>query len=175
MSNEYGKQLNRVIETVTAIKSKIGVLDKVSCMTRGNLDNDYDITKLAVDFSKLGITGYGAAELLKKDYGIYPEMADERNVLLYITASTTKKDLELIDRAITDISKSEYRPQVIKKPKPMPHTRFEMPMKEAFFSDSVMISAESAIGKICAEIVNSCPPCCPIVLPGQIIDNSVVV
>ena len=174
MSNEYGKQLNRVIETVTAIKSKIGVLDKVSCMTRGNLDNDYDITKLAVDFSKLGITGYGAAELLKKDYGIYPEMADERNVLLYITASTTKKDLELIDRAITDISKSEYRPQVIKKPKPMPHTRFEMPMKEAFFSDSVMISAESAIGKIYAEIVNSCPPCCPIVLPGQIIDNSVV-
>ena len=30
------------------------------------------------------------------------------------------------------------------------------------------------VGKICAEIVNSCPPCCPIVLPGQIIDNSVV-
>ena len=91
-----------------------------------------------------------------------------------ITASTTKKDLELIDRAITDISKSEYRPQVIKKPRPMPHTGFEMSMKDAFFSDSVMISAEASIGKICAEVVNSCPPCCPIVLPGQIIDNSVV-
>ena len=91
MSNEYGKQLNRVIETVTAIKSKIGVLDKVSCMTRGNLDNDYDITKLAVDFSKLGITGYGAAELLKKDYGIYPEMADERNVLFIYNGEHNEK------------------------------------------------------------------------------------
>ena len=30
------------------------------------------------------------------------------------------------------------------------------------------------IGRVCAEIVNCCPPCVPVAVPGQVITNNVV-
>lgn len=174
MTSGGAKRLKEITDKLTYIKSKIGVLDKVSCVVKSGLENNYDITKLVVDFSGLGISGYGAAELLKRDYGIYPEMADERNVLFYITAGTTLRDLDLIDRAITDISKAEYKPQPIKKQVPLPSIELAMDMRKAFDADSETISPENAAGRICAEIVDCCPPCVPICVPGQLINNEII-
>ncbi len=174
MKNAGTKHLNKLIEKITEIKSKIGVLDNVSCIVKSSLENDYDIMKTVIDFSSLGITGYGAAELLKRDYGIYPEMADERNVLLYFTAGTTLKDLEKIDRAVTDISKTEFRPQPLKTVPPLPPIRMAASPTQAFFSETETIDPDTAIGRTCGGIVNCCPPCVPIAVPGQLITARVV-
>lgn len=174
MRSDKSGSLNKLIDKIVEIKSKIGVLDNVSCVVKSNLENDYDIMKMVVDFSSLGITGYGAAELLRHDYGIYPEMADERNVLFYFTAGTTLKDLDKIDRAITDISKTEFKPQPLKKTPPLPQIKMAKRLGWAFYAETEIIDAGAAIGRVCAEIVNCCPPCVPIAVPGQLITNAVV-
>lgn len=174
MNRPLRKQLSAVIERVIEIKSRISVIDKVSCLVKSELESDYDLTKLVIDFSKLGITGYGAAELLKKDYGIYTEMADEKNVLFYITASTNKRDLSLIERAVNNISAGSFKPQEILKPRPLPRIRLTADMREAYFGQSETVSIDAAAGRTAAEILVCCPPCCPIVVPGQLIDEETV-
>ena len=174
MGSDGAKHLDQLIEKITEIKSKIGVLDNISCIVKSSLENDYDIMKMVVDFTGRGITGYGAAELLKRDYGIYPEMADERNVLLYFTVGTTLKDLERVDRAITDISKTEFKPQTLKAMSMLPPIQMEQRLGTAFYAHTEKIDTGAAIGRVCGEIVNCCPPCVPIAVPGQLITNQLV-
>lgn len=174
MMGSGAKHLQKIIDKVVEIKSKINVLDNVSCVVKGNLEGDYDIMKMAVDFSALNITGHGAAKLLKRDYGIYPEMSDERNVLFYFTAGTTMRDLELIDRAVTEISKTEFEPQKCKEIQPLPPVQMKTRMTRVFYSVTEKIHTDEAIGRVCGEILNCCPPCVPLLVPGQLITESAV-
>lgn len=174
MRGDGAKHLEKLVERITELKSKIGVLSGVSCVVSSGLENDYDIMKTVIDFSELGITGYGAAELLRRDYGIYPEMADERSVLLYFTVGTTLKDIEKVDRAVTDISKTEFKPQALKNVPKLPPIQMSRHMGEAFYAESRKLNIGEAVGKISAEIVNCCPPCVPVAVPGQVITNNVV-
>ena len=174
MRGDGAKHLEKLIERITELKSKIGVLSGVSCVVSSGLENDYDIMKTVIDFSELGITGYGAAELLRHDYGIYPEMADEHSVLLYFTVGTTLKDLERADRAITDISKTEFKPQALKNVPKLPPIQMSAGVGRSFYADTERIYIGEAVGRVCAEIVNCCPPCVPVAVPGQVVTNSVV-
>ncbi len=172
MMSGGAKHLRKIIEKIVEIKSKINVLDNVSCIVKGSLESGYDVMKMVVDFSSLNITGHGAAKLLKRDYGIYPEMSDERNVLFYFTAGTTMRDLELIDRAVTEISRTEFKPQSFKAMRPLPPIQMKTKMDRAFRSATEKIDTDAAIGRICGEIVNCCPPCVPLLVPGQLITES---
>lgn len=166
-----GEKLDGVIEKIIGIKSRIGVIDNVSCILKQDVGADYDITKLAVDFSRLGISGYGAAELFKRDYGIYPEMADERNVLFYLTASAAESDLNTISNAIEKVAESEFRPQDILDMRAMPKVVLSKAPSEAFFGEAETVDLQSAVGRVAAESLVCCPPCCPITIPGQLIDR----
>lgn len=170
MNKQLKNRLDEVIEQIVEIKSHIEVRGNVSCLKKNCFENDYDITKLAVDFSSLGITGYGAAELLKKEYGIYTEMADEKNVLFYLTVSSTKRDLNAIDKAIESISSYSFKPQKIFEPRPMPKVKMQEDVRAAYFGGSEMIDVDKAVGRTAADICVCCPPCCPITIPGQLID-----
>ncbi len=165
--------LDKIIEKLVEVKSKIGVINKLSCITSSDVGCEYDITKLVIDVSRLSISGHGAAELLKRDYGIYPEMSDERSVLLYFTAGTTMRDLEAVDRAVSEIANAEFRPQDVKTPSALPGLSLEMPMYGAFFGEAERVPISKAESRICAEILNCCPPCIPLCIPGQRIDESV--
>ena len=44
-------------------------------------------------------------------------------------------------------------------------------MREAVFSKQRKIPAGEATGKICGGIQSPCPPCIPIVMPGERIDS----
>lgn len=166
------ERLDSVIDKIVEIKSRISVIDNVSCILKRDLNTDCDMTKLVVDFSKLGITGYGAAKLLSRDYGIYTEMADEKNVLFYLTAAATDKDLNAIDKAICEIAASEFRPQDIIDMRPMPEIVLSENMRNSYFGKSVSVSLKNAVGRIAAETLVCCPPCSPITVPGQLIDEN---
>ena len=43
--------------------------------------------------------------------------------------------------------------------------------REAYFSRSETVTTEKAVGRICAGVVSPCPPCVPVVMPGEIISE----
>ncbi len=45
-----------------------------------------------------------------------------------------------------------------------------MPCREAFFSPHETLSVGNALGRICGGIDAPCPPCVPLVMPGEAID-----
>lgn len=172
MSTSMKKNLEYIIEGIDNLKSKINSLNNISCMPK--IGSDYDITKLVVDFSGIGVSGFHAAEILKSKFGIYTEMADQKNVLFYLTASTSMKDLERIENAITEMSGTACMPQIVLDARPLPDLELAVDIGEAYFSNCSIVSCEDSLGRISAEIVVCCPPCCPIIIPGQRIDNKIL-
>ena len=168
------RRLDLIIERILRLRAKIGTLDSIACASAGNLDRPHDITKLLVDFSKLGISGTGAAAMLKKDYGIYPELADEHNVLFYLSCGSTLRDIALIDRAVTDIAGSDFKEQTVIASEPLPKIKFAASMHHAFWGESETLPAESCEGRICTETLVCCPPCAPITVPGQILEHETI-
>lgn len=174
MRKKLKPKIEETIEKIIEIKSRIEVLGDVSCLKKTDFDVDLDITKLTIDFTALGLSGYEAAEILKKKYGIYTEMSDSRHVLFYLTPLCDKKDLEKIGFAIEDIKKYKKENNVIPKMVAMPDIKLCMSPKEAHILDSEEVSLSEARGRIAADIVVCCPPCAPITVPGQIIDDFVI-
>ena len=47
-------------------------------------------------------------------------------------------------------------------------------MREALFRPQKTVALENAGGEVCAGLFAPCPPCVPLVMPGEIIDHNVV-
>ena len=53
-------------------------------------------------------------------------------------------------------------------------TRNALSIREAVLAPHESVSAESALGRICAAPAVSCPPAIPIAVSGEVIDGSAV-
>ena len=129
-----------------------------------------DALRVTIDAAKYGYTGVQFAELLRKK-GAECEFSDDRYVVLLFSAGQSKTDfmrLYSITRSIPKKEPISVPPHIILHPK-----RARSPRK-AFFSPFETIRTENALGRICHGIHTSCPPCVPIVMPGEKLDEGCI-
>lgn len=129
-----------------------------------------DALRLLVDFKRTGITGFHAAQMMKDVFHIYPEMADNRYVVLIITVANTKEELKKLEQALyfmgTTIFAAEDEPPM----RPLLPPKMACLPAAAWNAERKTVPLEEAEGEICAEIVGICPPGAAVLLPGQRID-----
>ncbi len=128
---------------------------------------DMDKTRIVINFSKLTITGYGVAEILRNKYNIEVEMADENNIVCIATCYNSPSDIKALLKAIVSITKSmspsrrenqEFKylvPDVAISP------------RKAFLSESEIVDMAVSIGRVSAVTVCKYPPGIPILVPGE--------
>lgn len=109
-------------------------------------------------------TGVGLASHLR-DWEIEPEYSDSEFTVLMLTPENTEDDMDRLIDALAAYDK----PKKIDEPILCFPYKHEAPMtvREAIFSQSRVISVESAVGRICAAPSVSCPPAVPIVMSGE--------
>jgi arginine/lysine/ornithine decarboxylase len=114
--------------------------------------------------------GYSGAELgrLYSKAGVMPEYCDENYVVLLFSTITGEKFCSAVFDRVTTVP--------AKTPLPMMHypelrPQVAMPPREAYFfrGGCVNIDIAQAKGRICARVAAHCPPCVPLVMPGEII------
>ena len=59
-------------------------------------------------------------------------------------------------------------------PPPLPHPAPVLSIREALFSPSREIPVERAVGRVLADARTACPPCVPLLMPGERIDADAV-
>lgn len=126
-----------------------------------------DKLRLTVDFGRCGIFGTDGAELLKKVYGIYPEMADNRYVVLIVTVANTVEELRILRHALMEIATPGRSGTGIE---PLPVPQMAMNPRDAWMAEREQIPLLDALGRISADTVAVCPPGAAILVPGQYMD-----
>ena len=127
----------------------------------------FDPARLTLDFGSVGYTGE-QAEAMLGEFGITSEMHDNRYVVIMLSPFNKKVDFERLKNFINNLK--------IKQPIKNVNYVFSkqksvMPIKEAVFAQSEIVSIEKAVSRIAAECRIPCPPGVPIIMPGEIIDD----
>ena len=126
--------------------------------------------KITVSAKSYGYTGNELAEILVKQ-DVYPEFYDNDFLTMMFTPEISEEDTEKLKNTLLAIPK--------KPPINDLYPRFfipgaEMSPAETLRRKSEEVDTEKSCGRILAESSVSCPPAVPIVVAGEMIDESAV-
>ena len=131
-----------------------------------------DASRLVLDISNLGLTGFEGEEVLRRaSYKV--EMSDFRSFGSVCTVADRKEDFHKLVEACRLLSQEKRKYKG--KTKKLTISR-EIPLqmlspKEAFEREKELIPLKEARGRICGELVGAYPPGIPRFCPGELIDS----
>jgi lysine decarboxylase len=135
----------------------------------------FDPTKLVLRAQQLGTSGVEIERELQK-VNIRVEMADRDTVVFLTTLSDTKVEFELLSQSLIPILKKIQgtpRDSATSLSWSVIPTK-GISMRDAYFADTELISAENAIGRISADLIAPYPPGVAVVAPGEVLTEEIV-
>lgn len=127
--------------------------------------------KLTVYALPCGLTGHELAERLREG-GVEPEYADVCCVVMMLSAMSTEGDFERVENVLKSIRMPRIRIEPPDFEVCVPER--QMLPRQAFFAESETVNTENALGRTAAEAVTVCPPCVPVIMAGEVVDENII-
>jgi arginine decarboxylase len=130
-----------------------------------------DPLKLVVDTRSGGISGHSARDILENEYKIHVEMSTD-SMIVGLVGALSIIDSNYVAQAFAALPYEDLdaRP-AIELPDVGPRA---MDIREAYYSETEVVPASAAIGRISADSLAAYPPGVPNVLPGETITSEVL-
>lgn len=182
MATEGKKLLDRTIKLAENARARIGRITGAACFGKDRARAagmaDMDVTKLTITVSDLGLSGYHVSQMLNARFGIQVEMADPFHVLVIVSIGDRQDDLDRLVESLRQIA-AETGLQGTLLPldrvhPPVLESRFVMTPRDAFYSETELVSVDSAAGRVAAEIVTVYPPGIPLLVPGEEVSRGAI-
>ena len=171
-----GEQMwSRVIALAQTARKQIVAIAPLRVLDLEDLpaDADLDVTKVLIDVSALGVSGYAVDDWLYTHHRISMGLSDARHILAVISLGTTRSDLRKLVRGLADLVKRLAAEPAMLPPVPcLPSVAtlsVEMAMTgpAAMSAPAEMVRYEAAAGRNAAEMLAPAPPGVPRLVPGQ--------
>lgn len=163
-----------LLRAVRELKAEINAMPGLSVLTADCIDGEgvcgYDETKVVVRVNDLGLTGFEAYEILRKEYQVQPELSETYVLLFIVSIGDDVSTLRRLAEALRDLSRRFYgkRPSfcvsmggVLQKPHAV------ITPREAFYSEKRTVWLRDAEDEICGESIMIYPPGIPLAIPGE--------
>jgi arginine/lysine/ornithine decarboxylase len=130
-----------------------------------------DETKIVVDVTGLGLSGFRAADWLYEQRRVSPEGHDLHHLTFIITVGDDEASAERLVTAMRDLA--DTAPDIADGELPtLPPVSglvgdYVMPPREAYLGTTRRVALEDAAGEVAAEPVSPYPPGVPLLVPGQ--------
>ncbi|AUT02540.1 arginine decarboxylase [Nostoc sp. CENA543] len=187
-----GKQImSRTLQLARDARTKISQIPGLSVLQlpTGELSSgfvDLDATRLTVNVSRLGLTGFEVEEILDAQ-GVTAEFATLQNITFIISLGNTGEDIhKLVEgfRSLENIKLLNLTPNPFPcreggqelKPLFLQERGFVRVIspREAFFAASEIVPVWEACDRICAETICPYPPGIPALIPGEVITPTIL-
>jgi arginine decarboxylase len=180
-----GKELmEKTLALAAKARKKIAHIDGFSVLEAPEAATygffDLDRTRLTVNVSQLGITGYEADEILHRELGVTVELPLLNHLTSIVSLGNSNQDIERLIDAFTVLSARYYSSQTARSPKhqlfdlAFPPTQTALLPRDAFFAPKETVKLNSCIGRISAETICPYPPGIPVIILGEIISSEAV-
>ncbi|GIP31750.1 aminotransferase class I/II-fold pyridoxal phosphate-dependent enzyme [Paenibacillus sp. J2TS4] len=139
---------------------------------------DYDPTKLCIHLRNLGITGYEAELWLRKEFNLEVELSDLCNILCLITLGDTEREIDQLLLALQRMSSAfkDRGGEIQIASPPVPDSpKFIVSPRKAFYADTERVPFNESNGRVITEFIYVYPPGIPILMPGQLISQEIIV
>lgn len=133
-------------------------------------DGGDDPLKLTLYPQLYGYTGVDMANALR-NRGIECEFADPNYLVLMVTPSITKEDMERLTEVLLGLPR---RDALYHCPPPLTRPQRVMSVREAMLAPAEVLPASACVGRVLAVAEVGCPPAVPIVVSGEVISREAV-
>lgn len=135
--------------------------------------NSGDPLKLTVNAAAKGWTGYELAQKLRAGE-VEPEFADRDHVVLMASGSTLQEELDRAGNILLSAGEEKRTPRLLSTRETFYQPKQATSIRKAMLSPQEKLPIEECIGRICASPTISCPPAVPILVCGEIVDETAV-
>lgn len=129
-----------------------------------------DPARVCINTSYAGIAPEKQIEFFHT-HQVEPEFCDGKNAVFICTPFNSEKDFSRLEKAITALHRYTDK---IDEPFNGNLPQIALTPREAIFAETEIISIDNALGRISADSACPCPPGIPVVMPGEMIDNNVI-
>ena len=131
-----------------------------------------DETKIIVDVTGLGISGFQAADWLYEHRRVGAEHHDLHHVMFIVTVADDEASVDRLVAAMRDLVAAAPQIGAGRELPTLPPVSqlvgdYVMPPREAFLGTTRRVDFADATGEIAAEPVSPYPPGVPLLVPGQ--------
>ncbi|CAF1462652.1 unnamed protein product [Adineta steineri] len=180
MATEGHKLLSTVILLARNARHTIQQMDNLYCygdeLIGVNNIFAYDPSKLIIRVSNTGLSGFQASTYLRDQYQIEVEFADLKHIICSITIADTELTVNKLLDALRNLNEQKHQitesnNSSIKLPDGLPHSAISL--RGAYFAIKTRtILLNEAVGHILAENIIPYPPGIPLLVPGEIMEQS---
>ncbi|MEU9237515.1 aminotransferase class I/II-fold pyridoxal phosphate-dependent enzyme [Streptomyces subrutilus] len=139
---------------------------------------DMDPLQIIIDLSAWEVTGYRAADWLRRHHRVNLHIADHRRVSAQLTHADDDGTADALLTALTDLAAhtTELRTGRPVRVPPPPRMRLEQAAlpRDAYFGPTEQVPWDKAHGRIAAEMLTPYPPGIPAALPGERLNQDVL-
>ena len=174
------ESIDHSIDLADQARREINKMDGLSAFGREYCNKPgrfaLDPSKLVVNVSGLGVTGFDILHEIRAKFNIQLELAEVSEVMAIYGLGTKEEDSLKLIEAFRYLSKEHFGKAPAFK---IPHFHYEYPSlivrpREAFNAPSKIVPLEDAIGEISAEAIMIYLPGIPIAIPGEMISKNVL-
>ncbi|MDD1415560.1 aminotransferase class I/II-fold pyridoxal phosphate-dependent enzyme [Dolichospermum sp. ST_con] len=174
MAIDGKKLLSQTLELANKARNKINQIPGLSILQPTDFLK-LDQTRLTVNVSQLGITGFTAEDIIN-EMGVTPEFSSLQNLIFIISIGNTESDIQNLIQTLFNLTQvksltSECQPCKDKNDDMIAYFMCISP-REAFFANSETLPIEKTLERICAEIICPYPPGIPVLMPGELITKT---
>ena len=135
--------------------------------------HNFDRTRLTVNVSKLGITGYEADDIFNEILGVTCELPSLQNLTFIISFGNTQSDIDRLVNAFKGLKKYTNHQKINQFNLPsLPVSSLKLTPRQAFWSEKKVVDRTEAINQISGETICPYPPGIPIIMAGEVITSS---
>ena len=176
----HGKEMfDKVIEAAEWARKEINEkIPNMRCLTKADIKDrnfDLDLTKITINVTKTGLSGYEVDSILAKEYNIQVDCSDTFNLIAIMGIGSDMNDVQKLVAALKDISKKYKGTQknwILKIPSLT--TEMVMTPREVFLSHDIKkIPLAKSVGHVSAQVLTPYPPGIPVVIPGERISKEI--
>ncbi|KAG0498483.1 hypothetical protein HPP92_002779 [Vanilla planifolia] len=172
---------SEAMDLATEAKSSMGNINGISVLDPSCFSSVFpaiDPLRLTIGVSKLGISGFRAAEMLCEMH-VVPELEGRQSVTFVVNLGTTRKHVQMLLSAVTQLSSVFYGhgsacSNKITAISPFVDISLGLSPREAFFAKKMKVGIRESCGMISGELISPYPPGIPVLVPGEVVNEAVL-
>ncbi len=176
----HGQRIwSRVVRRARRMRLALSAIEGVRLMGRERLDgdgaHDMDLTKITLDVSGLGLTGFEADDWLKRRHNVSMGLSGARTLLAVVSVGVTATQARRLVKAVDALARHRRGRSPTKAARTVGEApglgglavHMATPAQDAFAAPTEMVPYAKAAGRVCAELIAPAPPGVPRLIPGQ--------
>ncbi|QNE32973.1 aminotransferase class V-fold PLP-dependent enzyme [Sphingomonas sp. NBWT7] len=163
------------IKRAEDLRRRVAVIDGVRVLGPSDIPTgaQLDPTKVLIDVSALGVSGYAIDDWLNEHHRICVGLSDARHLLAVVSVGTTSSDIRALAKGLADCV-NRLRAGTLELASAVDVPRIATLSSEmaqdpagAFFGPVEQVALRDAEGRVAAETIAPAPPGVPRLVPGQ--------